>query len=302
MTTLPAFLIRAAIDWVRHNDSFKDSNPYSRCEESIRAAQTLWEQELGSTDQILLEPATVTSYWEEFFHAEDPLPDEREWRDGLTKRSGQYDSFDEWQEFFKKQYAKIYKDNHIWMSVLMTAWAFTHQYEVRYTEDSWEFLPSRSYLPTSQMWRLEPHIDTVIEVLKEFWQQEIEAYERSGFTVYEQTIPYLGRLECLGFDTKKYTLSWPPRAHREREEIEVGEMVADIVLPPSETWYRHLDNVIFAHDCVDVTALINRAQYLFGSRRRLLELTIDNGWSQAKIQASAEGWIVPDVEAASLQQ
>lgn len=293
---IPAFLIRAGIDWVRHHERFKDSNPYSRCEESIKACRSMWEQHIGVADSILLEPAIVSAYWEEFFHAEDPLPDEREWRDGLTKRSGQYDSFEQWQEWFKKTYAKVYKENNIWMSVLMTAWAYTHQYEVRYTEDSWEFRPSRSYLPSSEMWRLEPHIQTVPDVLKELWLDEIRSYEEAGFVVDEQTSTYLGRVECLGFDTRQYFLSWPARAKREREELEIGEMVADIVVPPGDSWYRHLDNVIFAHDFVDVTALLNRARYIFGSRRRLLELTVDNDPDKAKVQAIAEGWLVPDIE------
>ncbi|MBS1955351.1 MAG: hypothetical protein JST89_14295 [Cyanobacteria bacterium SZAS-4] len=291
---IPAFLIRAGVDWVRHNTDYKDSNPYSRCEESIKTCQLLWEQQMGKPDLVLLEPAIVSAYWEEFFHAEDPLPDEKEWREGLTKRSGQYDRFDDWQEWFKKSYAKVYKDNNIWMSVLMTAWAHTHQYEVRYTEDSWEFRPSRSYLPTSQMWRLEPHMQTVAEVLKEVWVDELRAYEESGFTVDEQTSAYLGRVESLGFDSKKYFLNWPPRAQKERQEIEIGDMVADIVLPPGDSWYRHPDNVIFAHDCIDITALVNRAKYVFGSQRRLFELTIDNGAEKAKMQASAEGWLVPE--------
>ncbi|MGH9552449.1 MAG: hypothetical protein ACRD3W_23890, partial [Terriglobales bacterium] len=89
-------------------------------------------------------------------------------------------------------------------------------------------------------------------------------------------------------------------AKREREELEVGDMVSDIVVPPGDSWYRHLDNVIFAHDYVDVTALINRAQYIFGSRRRLMELTVDNGPAKAKMQASAEGWLVPEVETAAV--
>lgn len=255
---------------------------------------------MGKPDLVLLEPAIVSAYWEEFFHAEDPLPDEKEWREGLTKRSGQYDRFDEWQDWFKKSYAKVYKDNNIWMSVLMTAWAHTHQYEVRYTEDSWEFRPSRSYLPTSQMWRMEPHMQTVAEVLKEVWIDELRAYEESGFTIDEQTSAYLGRVECLGFDAKKYFLNWPPRAQKPREEIEIGDMVADIVLPPGDSWYRHPDNIIFAHDCIDITALVNRAKYVFGSQRRLFELTIDSDAEQAKMQASAEGWLVPESEGATV--
>jgi hypothetical protein len=296
---IPAFLIRAGIDWVRHNPEFRDSNPYSRCEESIKTCQALWESQLGKSDIILLEPAIVSAYWEEFFHAEDPLPDEKEWREGLTKRSGQYDSFEEWQDWFKKSYAKVYKDNNIWMSVLMTAWAHTHQYEVRYTEDSWEFRPSRSYLPTTQFWRLEPHMVTVAEILKDIWQSELAFYENAGFEVQEQPSAFLGRLECLGFDTKKYNLTWPPRAHRDKEELNVGEMVADMVVPVGDSWYRHPDNIIFAHDCIDVTALLNRAKYMFSSRRRLYELTVDAGFNNAKIQASAEGWLVPDAEGAT---
>ena len=296
---IPAFLIRAAVDWVRHNEEFRDSNPYSRCEHSINACQTLWHEHMGKPDLVLLEPAIVSAYWEEFFHAEDPLPDEKEWREGLAKRSGQYDSFEEWQEWFKRSYARVYKDNNIWMSVLMTAWAHTHQYEVRYTEDEWEFRPSRSYLPTSQMWRLDPHIETVADILEELWLEDLRLYEEAGFTVDEQTSAYLGRVECLGFDTKKYSLILPVRAKRDREEIEIGDMVADIILPPGDSWYRHPDNVIFAHDCVDVTALVNRARYVFGSRRRLMELAVDNELAQARMQASAEGWLVPLTEDAS---
>lgn len=74
---IPAFLIRAGVDWVRHNTDYKDSNPYSRCEESIKTCQLLWEQQMGKPDLVLLEPAIVSAYWEEFFHAEDPLPDEK---------------------------------------------------------------------------------------------------------------------------------------------------------------------------------------------------------------------------------
>lgn len=248
----------------------------------------------------MLEPAIVSAYWEEFFHAEDPLTDEREWREGLTKRSGQYDSFEEWQEWFRKSYAKVYKENNIWMSVLLTAWAHTHQYEVRYSEDGWEFVPSRSYLPTTQMWRLEPHMSTVADILRDQWHDELRSYEDAGFTVEEESAQFLGRVESLGFDTKIYKLGWPPRAQLEPVQLAIGELVADIVVPPGETWYRHPDNVIFAHNCVDVTALVNRAQYIFGSRRRLMELTVDNGSDKARVQASAEGWLVPELEGAAV--
>ncbi len=294
----PAFLIRAGIDWVRHNQDFKESNPYSRCEETIKACQCLWQHYIGK-EAALLEPAIVSAYWEEFFHAEDPLTDEREWREGLIKRSGQYDSFESWQEWFKQAYARVYKDNNIWMTVLMTAWAHTHQYDVRYTEDSWEFRPSRSYLPSSQIWRLEPHMVTVADILRELWQEEKRAYQESGFSIEEQSSPYLGRIECLGFDTRKYYLTWPARANRDREEVSIGDLVADIVVPPGDSWYRRLDNVIFAYDSIDVTSLINRSRYVFGSRRRLNELIVDAGFSNAKLQASAEGWLVPEAEGAA---
>jgi hypothetical protein len=132
------------------------------------------------------------------------------------------------------------------------------------------------------------------------WTEELRSYEDAGFTIDEQTAAYMGRIEALGFDCKRYLLSWPARAKREKEELELGDMVADIVVPPGDSWYRHLDNVIFAHDYVDITALVNRAQYVFGSRRRLLELTVDNGMAKAKMQASAEGWLVPDVEGAAI--
>jgi len=290
----PAFLIRTGIDWVRHNDEYKESNPYSRCEGAIKVCTELWEEQMGKSDLYLLEPATVTAYWSEFFHADDPLPDETEWREGLIKRSGQYDSFDEWQEWFKQSYAKVYKDDNLWLSLLMTAWAHTHQYEVLYTEDAWEFRPAASYFPTAELWRLQPHMDTVAEVMRELWIEEIKLYNNVEFSIDEQTIPYLGKPESLGFDTRKFWVVWPARAQRDKEVLEVGDMVADIIAPPGDDWYRHLDNVIFAHDHIDVTALMGRARYLFGSRRRLLELTVDNGPDKAKIQAAAEGWLVPE--------
>ena len=294
----PALLIRSGIDWVRHTDQFKDSNPYSRCEESIRVCQILWEEKMGKISNELLEPAIVSGYWEEFFHAEDPLPDEGEWRDGLSKRAGQYDSFEEWQDWFKKAYAQVYKDNNIWTSVLMTAWAHTHQYDVVYTENSWDFQPSSSYLRTSQMWRLEPHMVTVAAILRDIWSDEVRAYEKSGFKIEEQRSPFLGRIECIGFDTKKYKLHFPPHANHDSEDFNLSTLIADIVVPPGDSWYRQPDNIIFAHDCIDVTALINRAQYVFGSRRRLYELLSAADPEQAKIQATAEGWMVPEIEGA----
>lgn len=296
----PAYLIRSGIDWVRHNEQFKDSNPYSRCEDSIKVCQTLWQEQMGKADLYLLEPATTCAYWAEFFHAEDPSADEKEWREGLVKRSSQYDSFDEWQEWFKQSYAKVYKEDNIWMGVLMTAWAHTHQYEVMYSEDAWEFRPAVSYLQSSEMWRLEPHMNTVAEILQELWQEEVLAYGEMGFSLDSQSIPYLGKVECLGFDTKKHSVIWPPRAGKEKESFDLGNLVADIVLPPGDDWYRQLDNVIFHNDYVDVTALVSRARYMFGSKRRLLELSVDSAYDQAKIQASAEGWMVPELEGAAV--
>ena len=293
---LPAFLIRAAIDYVRHHDDFKNSNPYTRCDESLKVTRQLWKEKIGRVDHSLLEVAAVTAYWEEFFHAEDPLADEREWREGLAKRSSNYESFEEWQEWFKKSYAQVYQENNIWTSVLMTAWAHTHQYQLMYNQEAWAFRPSRSYLPTNHMWRLEPHVDTVSQVLRDCWREEFSRYEDCGFAVEEESLHYLGRIECLGFDTHRYLLHWPVKANRRAEELDVGEMVADIVVPESGSWYRQLDNVIFAHEHVDVTALVNRASYIFGSKRRILELTVESGSQKARLQAQAEGWRVSDIE------
>ncbi len=295
----PAFLIRTGVDWVRHNQQFKSSNPYSRCEEAIRICQSVWQEQYGQADLALLEPATVSAYWAEFFHAEDMQPDEAEWKQGLTKASGQYDSFGEWQDWFQKKYKKVYKQNNIWTGVLMTSWAHTHQYEVVCTENAWEFQPAAAYTPTSEMWRLEPHMYTVKEILRDLWLQELKRYDEIGFTIDEQSLPYLGKVECLSFDAKRYFTVWPPQAERDKEELKLGEMVADIVVPSGDDWYRHLDNVIFAHDHLDVTALINRAAYVFGSRRRLLELTVDNGPDKALEQAQAEGWLVPKMDLAT---
>jgi hypothetical protein len=262
---LPAFLIRADIDWVRHNEMLKTSNPYSRCQEAIKTCDKMWQEQLGYTDNSMIEPAVANAYWEEFFHADDPLPDEKDWREGLTKRSSQYDSFPDWQAWFKQSYAKVYEDNNIWTSVLMTAWANTHQYDVRFQNGVWDFLPNRSYLPTQQMWRLEPHLSTVASVLKEIWLEEVQSYSQSGFTIRDAVAPSLGRVECLGFDTSTHIAHWPAQAKREPVELPVGEMVADIVLPTGDNWYRQLDNVIFAQDSIDITALVNRAHYIFAS-------------------------------------
>ncbi len=293
---LPAFLIRAAVDYCRHNESLKDSNPYSRCEESLVTCRRLFQENIGRVETSVLEVALVTAYWEEFFHAEDPLADEREWREGLAKRSSNYDSFEQWQDWFKKSYAQVYQDNNIWTSVLMTAWAHTHQYQLMYNDREWDFRPSTSYLPTSQMWRLEPHIGTVSQVLADCWRDELRNYSDSGFKVEAESLHYLGRIECLGFDTHKHVLYWPVRANRPAEAIDLGEMVADVVVPVGDSWFRHPDNIIFAHEHVDVTALINRAKYVFGSKRRLIELIVDNGPKKARLQAQAEGWLVEEEE------
>lgn len=294
---LPAFLLRAGIDWVRHDETLKDSNPYSRCQHAVKTFQSLWQEQFGQSEDDYLELAVITAYWQEFFHAEDPLPDEKEWREGLIKRSSRYESFEDWQEWFKKEYAKLYKDNNIWNCILLSAWAHTHQYDVRYTDENWAFSPSRSYLPTSQMWRLEPHIRSVADVLKELWLEETRAYDSAQFLVNEVAVPFLGRLECLGFDTKRYLIYWPPASNKKRPEVvEVGEMVASIVLPQGDSWYRKLDNIIFANDYVDVTALVNRARYVFGSQRRLLELSVNKDVSEARMQAQAEGWLVDQAE------
>lgn len=293
---LPAFLIRASVDYVRHSDGLKDSNPYSRCEEVLTVANKLWLEKIGRADKSVLEVAAVTAYWEEFFHAEDPLHDEREWREGLAKRSSNYDSFEEWQEWFKKSYAQVYQDNNIWTSVLMTSWAHTHQYQLMYNDKEWDFRPSKSYLPTSQMWRLETHINTVSQVLADCWREELRAYNDAGFKIEEESMHYLGRIECLGFDQRRYLLHWPVRADNEPEYLDVGEMVADIVVPVGDSWYRTPDNIIFAHEHVDVTALINRAKYIFGSKRRILELRTTGDSQAARLQASAEGWLVSENE------
>jgi hypothetical protein len=303
---LPAFLFRVGIDWVRHHKDFAASNPYARCEQTIKVCERLFDENIGDSSNRHLEVAVVCAYWEEFFNAEDPLGDEKEWRDGLSKRSVQYDNFDDWQDWFKSSYAKVYSENNIWTSLLMTAWASTHQYQLTYTEDSWDFLPSHSYLPTSQMWRLSPHLGTVTEVLREFWIEETKKWEETGFLIEDESTHFLGRVECLGFDTKRYMVTWPAKAHRgksesgsrTREELDVAALIADIIAPGGDSWYRRPDSVIFAHDHLDVTSLINRANYVFGSKRRLFELACSDDMNKAKIQAQAEGWLVEDVSEA----
>lgn len=288
----PAFLIRAGIDWVRHHAEFQDSNPYSRCTEAVKVCQELWQEQKGTVEFELVEPAAVSAYWSEFFHAEDPLPDEMDWRQGLTKRSAQYDSFDDWQDWFRGSYAQVYEDNIYWMGVLTTAWAHTHSLEVIYSQENWEFRNATPYLQSSEFWRFEPHMDTVAEILEEIWGEEKEGFEELGFKIEEQHIPYLGKPECLDFDTRRTTIIYPARAALENESVDMGEMVADLVLPAGDSWYRTRDNVIFAHDYLDATALISRARYLMRSRRRFMELTMETDAEQARRQAIAEGWLV----------
>jgi len=146
------------------------------------------------------------------------------------------------------------------------------------------------------MWRLEPHMGAVADILKELWLEEVRAYDAAQFVVSEIPVPFLGRLECLGFDTKEYSVTWPSRSEKHNELLEVGEMVANIVLPQGDNWYRKLDSVIFANDCVDITALVNRTRYVFGSRRRLLELSTGKAANEARMQAQAEGWLVDEQE------
>ncbi len=291
---LPAFLIRASIDWVRHSEKYKDSNPYSRCEDMLKLIRRLWQEEFGRLESTALEPAVLIAYWEEFFHAEDPSPDEKEWREGLKKRASVYDSYDEWYIWFKQNYAEVYVDNNIWKSVIMTAWADTHQYVVRYQAGNWRVVPSKSYLPTSAMWALEPHFDLVKDTLKRVWDDEMRAYAAYGFRIKDEAGTLFGSLESLGFDSRQYTLYFPPHSDRDPVNLDSGNMVADIVAPIGNEWYRQLDHVIFAEDFVDVTALTNRARYIFSSRRRMLELLVDNDWQSAYFQVAAEGWLVEE--------
>ena len=243
---------------------------------------------------MALEPAILIAYWEEFFHAEDPIPDENEWREGLSKRSGPYDSFEEWQKWFKQSYAEVYQDNNIWKSVVMSAWANTHQYVVRYQAGNWRFVASKSYLLTSAMWALEPHIPLVKDTLRRVWDEEMRAYSGYGFRIKDDSTSLFGSVECLGFDSRQYTLYFPPNSERDPVNLDTGAMVADIVAPIGNEWYRQLDHVIFAENFIDVTALTNRARYVFASRRRMLELLVNNEWQGAYFQAAAEGWLVEE--------
>lgn len=288
----PAYIIRAGVDWVRHNDELQESNPYSRCEEAVAYCQKLWQEEMGLGDLQLVEPATIIQYWAEFFHANDPSADEIEWREGLLKRSAQYDSFEEWQDWFKKNYKDVYKEDMYWTGVLTTSWAHTHQYEVRYNEDSWEFHTATPYLQSDEFWTFSKHMKAAARILAGVWEEELELFRKAGFSIEEKPLAYLGKPECLGYDTSEYLVVYPPRANRDKEVISVGEMVADIVLPPGDDWYRRLDNVIFAHDHLDATTLISRARYVFDSRRRLFELTADGDPESARMQAAAEGWLI----------
>jgi hypothetical protein len=292
----PAFLIRTAIDWVRQNESYLGLSPKERCEQAVKTCHNLWEEEFGLVDKHLVEPSVISAYWAEVFHSSESPDGEDEWKEGILKRSSQYDSFVEWQEWFKQNNSSVYKDDLIWNGLIASAWAHTHQYDVMLVADSWEFVPATSYLPINEIWRFEPHMAAVTELMYEIWQEEKQAYAEIGFEIGEAKFDYLGKFECLGFDTKKYFAIWPAKAKRDKEIVAIGEIVADIIFPTSDDWYRALDNVIFAHDSLDVTSLLTRAQYVFGSKRRLMELTAESGIEQAIRQAKAEGWLVTSEE------
>ena len=248
---LPTFLIRATIDWIRHDSQFEDSNPYSRCVEALKMVNRLWQEEFGRLDNLTLEPAVLIAYWEEFLHAEDPLPDEVEWRDGLKKHSSPHDNYDNWEKWFKENYAAVYENNDIWKCVMMSAWAETHQFIVRYQAGNWRFLSSKSYLPTAAMWSLEPHIPVVRETLRRVLDEELKIYSSAGFEIKNEAGPIFGNLECVGFDSRIYSLYFPAHSQRDRVNLDYGTMVADIVAPIGNEWYRQLDHVIFAENFVD---------------------------------------------------
>ncbi len=289
---IPALLIRKSIDWVRHNKQFENSNPYSRCEEVVKTCQKLWDELIGISDNSLIELAAITAYWLEFFHTEDPSNDEMQWSDGLKKRASQYDSFEDWQKWFVQSYAKVYKENNIWSGILMTSWAYTHQYELVYTNESWTFSESQSYLPTSEMWRLEPHINLVKDLIKKIWLAEIDLYESQGFIIEEISNLYLGKIEGLGFDNKTIFLSYPPGSNRPKQEIELAKIIADLISPIADDGYRRLDNIIFADDHLDLTSFLAKAKYVLESNRRYHELLFESNEEKALMQLSVEGWLV----------
>ena len=66
-------------------------------------------------------------------------------------------------------------------------------------------------------------------------------------------------------------------------------------------WFRRPDSVIFAHDHLDVTSLLNRANYVLGSKLRLYELAAEIGMEKARQQVLAEGWLLEDAEKVALE-
>ena len=91
------------------------------------------------------------------------------------------------------------------------------------------------------------------DILQEIWGEEKLGFEELGFVIEQNRIPYLGKPECLEFDTQRCTVDYPARANKDKEIIDLGEMIADIALPAGDSWYRAMDNVIFAHDYLDAT-------------------------------------------------
>lgn len=289
---LPAFLIRASIDWIRHNKSFQDSNPYSRCDELLKFVRMLWHEQFGHFESAMLEPAILIAYWEEFFNAADPLPDEIEWREGLKKHSGEHKTYERWDAWFKQEYKGVYKDNLIWKSIIISSWANSHGHTVRYASNEWRFLPSKSYLPTASIWILEPHIPVISESLERLLRDELREYAVMGFEIKNESAGVFGSIECLGFDNRLYTLYFPSHSEKDSVILDAGTMVADIVAPVANEAHRQLDPFIFLGNFVDVTALTNRAKYIFSSRRRLLQLLINNDLNHAYSQAESEGWAI----------
>lgn len=291
---IPAYLIRVGIDSVRYNSEFKDLDPCARCEVCIRTVSDLFAEQVGSgTDPSLLESAVVAAYFAEFFHAAQPADGEAQLKDELIKQSGQHNAFESWQEWFTNKFAGSYKDDNIWIGLMMTSYGYTHQYELAYTEDAWEFRQAKSYLRTEQLWRLESHIETTAAIIQQIWNEEVEAYRNSRFNIEEYSVPYLGKPECIGFDTRRYSMIWPPGTDKPNEDLDVGGLVADIILPTGDDLYRQLDPHIFAGEHLDVTSLSDRAHYFFKSRRRLYDLSVGNDAESARVLASAEGWMVP---------
>ena len=74
------------------------------------------------------------------------------------------------------------------------------------------------------MWTLEPHFAFVKDTLKDFLEDEMRAYVCHGFRIKDEAGTLFGSVESLGFDSRQYTLYFPPKSDRDPVNLDSGAM------------------------------------------------------------------------------